>query len=476
MCKKIYNNGKASIFFIILFLLLPGLLYCQRPLKLAISNHTLIATDSLQPFWFVSGQHGKFAAAGSFANLTDLYLGMNHDESAFKAFSYSWGVNGVALFSKNNEFNLNRLFASVAWKGWELKTGTFYDPVLYGGLSTTNGNLARSGNSRPVPTIRFSTLGYKKLPFWQNWLSFKFEYDEGFLNDKRFVTNAHLHHKSLYGKFRLTQTVWFTAGLEHYVMWGGTSPIYGQLPDGWDDYWRYVFALPGDDDFLATDQLNSSGNQMGTFQFEFEKQFAGWNLTAYLSHPFEDNSGLNWKNWPDNLLGVYINMKSEKGFITDVVVEYTNTRQQSINDSIYRFDEASGQWKMKEYDNYYNHGIYGSGFTYHQLPLSSPLFYPVNRQQGISMGIQSNRFYSVHTGIKGYLADHLAWKSMLTFVRHLGTYSVPYSETHTIYSGLLEINYKNPEFPVEIGLSTALDIDNDSGKNGGLQIRVAKTW
>ena len=452
--------------FVILFLLVlfPVSNNAQQ-LVISATNHTLLATDSVQPFWFTSGQHGKFTAAGSFANLTDLYLGMDHTETASKGFSYSWGVNGVAVLSSQNEFMLNRLFAAVAWKGWELKAGTFYDPVLYAGLSTSNGNLARSGNTRPVPTIRLSTLGYKKMPFWQNWLSFKFEYDEGFLNDERYVANAHLHHKSLYGKFKLTQTAWLTAGFEHYVMWGGTSPVYGQLPEGWDDYWRYVFALPGNENFPEMDQTNNSGNQLGTYQLEFEKHFKTWNLTAYVSHPFEDNSGLNWRNWPDNLVGLFVDLKNEKGLVSHLVFEFTNTRQQGIRDS-----------KDKEYDNYYNHGIYRSGFTYQGLPMSSPLFYPVNIENDIPMGIQSNRFYSFHTGVKGYLPENFAWKSMLTYVQHLGTYSAPYSVARNNFSGLIDLSWQNPEFPFEIGVSAALDINNQNGKNGGIQLKVAKSW
>lgn len=460
------TTGNNRYFFILLFLLVlfPFSNNAQK-LFISATNQTLIATDSLQPFWFASGQHGKFSSSGSFANLTDLYLGKNHGENVFTTASYSWGVNGIAVFSSRNEFTLNRLFAAIAWKGWELKAGTFYDPVLYAGLSTTNGNLARSGNARPVPTIRFSTLGYKKMPFWQNWLSFKFEYDEGLLNDERYVANARLHHKSLYGKFRLTQTAWLTAGFEHYVMWGGTSPVYGQLPDGLDDYWRYIFALPGNDNFPGMDLTNISGNQLGTFQLEFERQFAEWNLTAYVSHPFEDNSGLNWRNWPDNLIGVFMDLKNEKRLVSNLVLEFTNTRQQGIRDS-----------KDKEYDNYYNHGIYRSGFTYKGLPMSSPLFYPLNVENDISVGIQSNRFYSFHAGVKGYLSENFAWKSMLTYVQHLGTYSKPYNKARNIFSGLIDLSYQNPGFPVEIGLSAALDLNSHDGKNGGIQLKLAKTW
>lgn len=459
-------NSNYRYFSILTFLLiiLSFTIHAQK-LIISTANHTLFATDSVQPFWFVSSQHGKFAVAGPIANLTDLFIGKDHDENALAGLSASWGINGVAILSSQNDFSLNRLFASIAWKGWELKAGTFYDPVLYEGLSTSNGNMSRSGNAKPVPTIRFSNMGFKKMPFWQDWFSFKAEYDEGWLNDKRYVSHTHLHHKSLYGKFRLSSSSSLTAGFEQYVMWGGNSPVYGQLPDGWNDYWRYVFALPGKNNFPGMDQSNISGNQLGTFQFKFQKQFAEWSLTAYLSHPYEDNSGLNWRNWPDNLMGVFVDMGNEKGFVSNLVFEFTNTRHQGIRDS-----------KDTEYDNYYNHGVYRSGFTYQGLPMSSPLFNPVNFINNISMGFQSNRFFSFHTGVKGNFAENLSWKSMLTFVQHMGTFSAPYSEARNIFSGLVDLSWQHPGFAAEFGISAALDINSRDGKNGGIQLRMAKSW
>lgn len=102
---------------------------------------------------------------------------------------------------------------------------------------------------------------------------------------------------------------------------------------------------------------------MGTYQLQIEKEFSKVKTTFYLSHPWEDNSGLNWRNWPDNLLGLHINIKNDKKLITDFVYQFTNTRQQSIVDSLYYWDENSGKWEMKVYDDYYNNSIYRSGFT-----------------------------------------------------------------------------------------------------------------
>jgi hypothetical protein len=466
----------------LLILILPFLFSiskAQNPFQISISNTTLVSTDSILPFWFTANQHGKIKASNSFLNISEVTIEQKYNDSPEKKLAWSWGGDFVAAFgNSDNYYQLNQAYTGFSLKGWEIKGGMFYDKIRYAGLSTTNGNLARSQNSLPVPMVRFSTRDYIPFPFVKKWLSFKGEYDEGFLNDERYVDGTHLHHKSLYLKIHPASSWDIHFGFEHYVMWGGTSrnENIGELPKGWDDYWRYVFALPGDDDFLETDQLNSSGNQLGTYQLEVVKDFSKMKITFYLSHPFEDNSGLNWRNWPDNLLGLHLNLKNKNKLITDVVYEFTNTRQQSIRDSIYSFDETSEKWKMNEYDNYYNHGIYNSGFTYQQKVMSSPLFFPVIMNEGISMGIQSNRYFAHHIGVRGNFSDFFKWKGLLTYIQHLGTYSRPYSDPQNQLSGLLEVQYINPGFPVEIGLAVSADNTINADKNLGFQLFLVKKW
>lgn len=449
----------------------------QKPLHISVSNTTLAATDSVLPFWFTANQHGKIQENNSFLNISELFIGQNYQNINNQKTGYTWGGDFVAAFGENSYYQVNQAFAGFSFKGWEIKGGMFYDEILFAGLSTSNGNIAASGNARPVPKVRFATLGFKQLPFWQNWFSFQGEYEEGFLNDERYVGGAHLHHKSFNLKFQTSATFNFQFGFEHYAMWGGTSKNenIGELP-GWENYWRYVFALPGGEDFPETDKKNISGNQLGTYQLQAEKEYSEFNVAAYISHPWEDNSGLNWHNWPDNLIGLHVNFKNNKKLITDVVYEFTNSRQQSIRDSTYSWDETTGKWKKNEYDNYFNHGVYASGFTYLKQVMSSPLFFPINISNSISMGLKSNRLFSHHFGFKGNFSDFIEWKGFLTYIQHLGTYPQPYEENQKQISGLFEVHYINPDFPFQIGLSAARDTGNYAGKNLGIQLILTKRW
>ena len=472
------NSNKYQTFLALFLLLTFSFSKAQNPIQISVSNTTLAATDSVLPFWFSANQHGKIRSNNSFLNISGLIVEKGYLNKAKSGLGITWGGDFTAAFGSENYYQINRAYGGISFKGWELKGGMFYDEVKYAGLSTSNGNIARSENARPVPMIRFSTLAFKPVPLAQNWLSFKAEYDEGFLNDARYVDGAHLHHKSLYFKIH-TSTSWnFDIGFEHYAMWGGTSrnEKIGDLPEGWNAYWHYVFALPGDENFLATDQDNISGNQLGTYQLKYERNLSKVKIAVYMSHPWEDNSGLNWHNWPDNLIGVHFDFQNKKALVTDIVYEFTNTRQQGIKDSVHYFDNNADKWKIREYDNYYNHHVYYSGFTYGQQVMSSPIFFPVAEKDGISTGILSNRFFSHHIGARGYLLDYLMWRGFLTFIQHYGTYAKPYKISQKQLSGFFEIRYINPDFPVELIFSAAADANNVTGNNIGLNFSVVKFW
>jgi hypothetical protein len=92
------------------------------------------------------------------------------------------------------------------------------------------------------------------------------------------------------------------------------------------------------------------------------------------------------------------------------------------------------------------------------------------------MGLQSNRFFSHHFGVKGVFAKHFNWKGMLTYIQHLGTYSKPYNSAQKQISGLLEIQYVNPGFPIELGMALSADDNNTYGKNLGFRFSIAKSW
>lgn len=434
-------------------------------------RNTMLAGDGAGlPFWLKANQSGRIQTEGAFLNLTEIYAGR-------KKPGWVWGLGMVAGLGAPEYLQLNQAFAGFTVKGWEIVGGSVADTVRFSGLSSTNGNLARSLNARPYPAIRLSSGGYRPVPFTEGHLHFSFTYSEGLLGDRRYVQNTRLHRKSFHLMANPSPSLAVKAGFEHIVMWGGVSSDndIGQLPQNFSSYFRYISGAMGDDSFLLTDRMNVAGNQFGTWQLEIEATRGNTTATFFLNHPFEDFSGVNWRNWPDNLLGVHLRFKDRK-LINSVLYEFTDTRQQSIRDSIYGWNEEVGQWCMNEYDSYFNHSVYRSGFTYHRQMMGSPLFFPVVVENGMAKGLRSNRFYAHHTGLTGQFSKDISWKGLLTCVHHFGTWPRPLVPPLKQWSGLLEFLYAGPAFPVEVGLSAAADFRGNQGRNTGISLSVSKRW
>jgi hypothetical protein len=173
--------------------------------------------------------------------------------------------------------------------------------------------------------------------------------------------------------------------------------------------------------------------------------------------------------WGGNLVATFGETSYYQLNILSFGYEFTDTRQQSIQDSIYRWNETTEQWGRLENENYFNHGFCNSGYTYHRQVMGSPLFFPVAVREGIARGVRSNRFFAHHLGISGYFAQHLRWRGMITYIEHWGTYGNPYNPKQKQVSGLIECFYTNSRFPVDLGLSVGADKGNTINNNLGMQ-------
>lgn len=465
-------------FFILFFALVLAITSAaQISGKFTVTNSTLISTSDELPFWFWANTDGKIGENNAFLNLSEIDASSTYTLNDSRAYIEA-GTTLLAGIANESYFRPNQLFAKLNLNNWELNAGLYNDELMFGGLSSSNGNLAKSRNARPYPRIGIRVADYKPVPFAGQRLSFKGEYDEGLLIDERYVDKTHLHHKSFYLKINFTSDFNLQAGFEHFAMWGGTSrnKTIGRLPDNLSAYWKYIRGANGGEDFPETDQLNVAGNSYGTYQILLTKQFGNIETSLNISHPFEDYSGINWLNWPDNLIGLHIKFKERNGFVSELLYEFTNTRQQGITDSLYRWVEHEQRWLRVHEDNYFNHGVYHSGITNYGQTMVSPLFYPVKIKDGISSGIESNRFFAHHFGAKGKLGQTVAWKGMLTYVEHFGTYAAPYSYSKKYVFSLFEVFYEGEALPFTMGFSLAADLSNTVADKGGFQFILRKEW
>lgn len=453
----------------------------QKVFDAEVKNSTIIANNDKLPLWLYANKRGKIDQNNNFLNFSEISIWNTRLYENENRIQWNWGGNILYAFANENYFQLNQAYLSIEFKGWQLKGGLFYDPELYAGLSSTNGNLLRSGNARPYPNLHFYTPEYKPLAFIAKWLFFKFEYDEGLLNDNRYVENTHLHHKSIYFLVNSKQNWSIELGLEHFLMWGGTSknPEIGSFPSDFGQYFRYVFKLSVSSDFPEYDQQNAAGNHIGTYQFTFTKHLELLDYSLYLSHPIETRKGLEWQNWPDNLLGIHVNFKDKSHLINNIVYEFINTKHQNLTNSLLD-DDDDQLWEREFYEDYFNNIAYKSGYTYKQMVLGAPLFLNLLEKSddygNTWYAMESNRFMAHHVGMSGHFLNKIRWKGLCTYMEHLGTFHDAFEFKHKQISALLNLQYTNQHFPLILGLEFAFDYGNIIETNFGVQVSLSKEW
>lgn len=427
--------------------------------------NSLVGSKDKLPFWLWANQLGKYDSNNS--TIQNFNFAINYDHSFDNSeFNIETKACIDALIGDDSNIQITELYGGINWKFLQIKTGAFAEPKLYDGLSASNGNLAYSRNARPHPKIR---LGFNQfVPIIKNTLSIHGFWEEGLLNDDRYVADTRLHHKALHFRLGAPQNIEVTFGVEHYVMWAGTHPTYGEL-SGWSDYFDYVTGSSGDEDALMTDQINVVGNGYGTYQVGIKKDWNQVKTTFYISHPYDDKSGMELENIKDNLYGLFLSFNKETPLIKSIVLEYYHTLHQS--GSYHLKTQPDGSKSGRGVDDYYNHGIYQSGVTYHQIAMTSPLFGPIRYEDEISVGFENTRFSGIHIGSSGYLSENFHWRALTTLTNNKGRYksdeTTSFDPSRKQFASLVQIYWSKRNFPLNIGCSFAFDHGNlyDDGQS-----------
>jgi len=438
-------------------------------IQYSIALNSAISPKNTLPFWFTANTFGTVPNT-DFTSLNISFLGNTQTKN--NAFNFEYKASFTGFLSPSKKTMINELYGAFHFKNWSVTAGNKNDAILWNGLSSSNGNILKSGNSRALPGINITSNGYVKLPFAKKWLTTKFNYAEYIFNDKRVVDNVHLHHKSLYFKSRLNSKLSLITGLDHYVQWGGTSPIFGKQPSSFKDYLKIITGSSGGKSANVGDQINALGNTVGAYLLQFNYDGLKTNWSFYYSHPFEDRSGREMQNWRDGLYGVFIDLKKSKDFINQILFEFTYTKHMSGSNAP---DDADGGRGL---DNYFNNGVYNSGWTYFGNTMGSPYFTatPLNND-GVSNGIilGDNRFVAINIGWNGMIHS-IKYSAIFSHSTYTGWFDNEYQPQPKQFSGLFEIKIPtNKKIPFNITLSSAFDTGTYRPVNFGGFIKISKT-
>lgn len=454
---------KSSLFrsIVLLLLLHSTCLLSQRKIGYQLELSSFVSSKTKLPFWMDANTQGLVRNQDN-AGLT---FGINSDFSKHNSnqvdFAFGSTFYGFSS-SEKTKLEINELFASAQYKKIRLTAGSKHELLRYGGLSSSNGNIIYSGNTRPMPGISLETATYIPL-FFEGKLSFYASFDEYFLNDDRFVDDAQMHHKSLFFRIETSKKSNLTVGVEDYAIWAGTSPELGKLPSGFDDFLRVVGGLSGSGDAPDGDFINALGNHIGAYRVAYQQNYEKTAWEIYWSHPFEDTSGRELNNVEDGLYGLFIDFKNPESILSHLLFEFTYTRDQS------------GKGQIHGFDDYFNNSIYRSGYTFFGRSIGSPFFTPAEKDEnGITKGVSNNSFIAYHTGFGGKLANNLQYKTLLSYSINDGTKGSPFPNSKNQFSGLVDLNYATSKLPFSISLGLGVDGGSLLDDSFGMYIKLLK--
>jgi len=414
-----------------------------------------------KPFYFYTQKDGKFNSS-DYPAYSMLKLSSPLDTS--KSFYISYGLEGHFQYNEHLKSEIIQAYTDIKLYFIRFVAGmkpeTFEEPATW----LTSGPILFSRNAKPIPRVAIASDDWINIPFTKNYAKIKAYISHGWLNDERYVKHTYLHHKYAYIKIGGSLPFNFYYGLQHAALWGGASPRYGKLPNDMRAF-RDIL-IPGKGDSAKINILhetrNTLGDHRGSHNLGIQIDHKNYQFDLYLQSIFEDKSGIWFNNFPDGLWGIKIvNNNREVHWFKEFVYEYLHTKHQGG----VKFDTiAQGYY----YDNYFDNGIYQSGWSYQGFTIGHPFINAFNDK-----GILNNRVQAHYFALYGQPAQHITYHAKLSFGKNYGKYFSPFNEKKhfTCLMGLKIALNPGQSF---LQIETALDYDEIYGKNFGIKLAFLK--
>lgn len=468
-----------SILFIVMFLLVVSAQGQKRNVEYNVSLSGFTSTQKTLPFWAVSNKHGLIPNGDGGL----LEIGLFSDFNTKHAFQFAYGVSAAGFLSQpGDKIILDQLFVSGKWRNLRLDLGMIHPEEEYNGVSSTNGNFMRSGNTRTFPGYNLRS-DYIKVPFTKGVISFKFNWADYLMTDNSYMDDVRLHNKSAYVKIVPHPRWEIIAGLEHWAQWAGKSPNGEKQPSSFRDYIKIACAKAGGTGSTLSDSLNALGNHLGREHLRINYLADNFILSFYHDIPFEDGSGTDFRSFPDGTYCFYYGAKNKEQWITDVMYEFYYTKYQSGSrhdrpatpEEMAKQDPNShfyGRKILGGCDNYFNNGEYRNGWTFYEQTIGSP-FMTAGFQGDIARVI-NNRVIAHHVGVKGLAFKTTPYKMLLSYSQNYGTYDLPLPQKPCQFSGALEVTLPLKKLPFTVETGVYGDFGSLFKDNVGLTIKLSR--
>ncbi|MEX2641565.1 MAG: capsule assembly Wzi family protein [Balneolales bacterium] len=386
------------------------------------------------PFWLLANRNGIPGSGRSAA-----YLRISADTPLHpdRLLDYAAGFDLIGRQDGQNSAWFNQLYLHVRYGPVRIYGGRIkeahgmHDPWL------SSGSLGWSHNATPMPKIGLRIPDWLSVPYTKDFIAVRGHIAHGWFGDNRYTARPWLHEKSGYVKLGGQNIFNVYGGLMHYTVWGGEHPELGNLPGKFTDFKRVFLvksghenAPPGEDDYML-------GDHLGAWDAGFMINLGRFHTSVYRQFPLETKDNLKLKSPQDGLLGISIASANQQSLLSAITYEFLYTKWQ---DGPRRPDPGNFRDGEKGNENYYNHFLYRSGWTYFGRTLGNPLFFP--RDDG--PGIENNRIVAHHLGAGGAISPAFSYRTLITYSRNYGTYGTveePRGEDYPYYHGLTQFSF-----------------------------------
>ena len=388
------------------------------------------ATDVQVPFWLVAGRHGRLGrAAGNALARAALTLA----PTPGRRLAVSAGLDVLARASGTptargaSAAYLHQGYVRLHAGPVRLTAGRVEH--VQGLIDTTlsAGGTTWSANATPVPAVRLALARYVGVPGTRGVVAVRGSFAHGWFEPDRFVERAYLHSKQLYLRLLPERApAQIHAGIIHNVMWGGTHPELGNLPDGWRAFRRVLIQkeLEGDEGLTGEGRNSAVGNAVAAYDVAVTGDVRDWRGRAYRQFYIETGVSAQLRSPWDGLWGMSLR-RAEGGRLVDrLLYEHLRFVRQNA-----RYD-LPGDLGRRGRERYYTSTEYEDGWTYGGRLLGTPLalldadaprLARTDRPGGTPFAVASNIVVAHHLGLAGQVAPGWRYRALVTYHRHHGS-------------------------------------------------------
>ncbi|GAB3179122.1 capsule assembly Wzi family protein [Telluribacter humicola] len=425
-----------------------------------------VSTDAATPFWLKANQWGRTPTSTPTASAL---LGLHYDSrfdikdstrTGSRSFSWGAGVEGVLNAGADPQALLPEAYAKVGWKFLELIAGRRRE--VFGVMDTTltSGSYSWAGNALPIPKVQIRIADYVSLPFLHDYVGIKGTFSHGWFNTP-YIQKVLLHQKNIAARFGPAKGRFHLfAGLNHHATWGGeaeyllNSPVAvnGKLTRSFQDFiWGILLGkLPKqskNDRYTVFDGTNRVGNHVGHYDLAMDYRFSEGTLLLYHQHPFEDASGLVFRNFPDGLYGLSWKPKMHPDYkplvlLRGALLEWFYSKSQSGETFVVPTSRFMGN------DNYFNHGQYREGWSYFGRGLGTPFITPRAEIRedvgGAGEFFPNNSVVAYHMGVEALVASRVLVRAKVSYSQNFGNHNIAFNPEVRQLSSL--VGFELPAF------------------------------